>query len=102
MEPLDDRERAVVVAMTAVGMMQMAADDIVGMVVVRDRFMATGSSVPVAARVVGARMPGRARRRVLFSRFERALVDVVAMRFVQVPVMKVIDVVAVLERLVPA
>jgi len=56
----------------------------------------------VFAVVRAARMFGRASGRVLAARFDDALVDVVAVRFVQVPIVQVVDVVAVLEGLVPA
>jgi hypothetical protein len=92
----------VVVAVPAVRVVQVAVDDVVGVIAVRDRFMAAAGAVRVILPVITTRMGRRAVRRVRATHGELVLVDVVAMRMVQVPVVEVVGVPVVLDLRVAA
>lgn len=86
-----------IVAVAAMGMVEMPIDEVVGVIAMRNRGMAATGRVGVAGRVPLARVvrgtPGRVRR---IDR-DRALVDVVAAHHVQVAVVDIVDVTAVLD-----
>src|SRR5438132_10735120 len=88
--------------MLVVRMMQMAIDDIVDMVAVRNCLMSTLSAVGMARVVSGARMGRRAARRIRLARGENVLVNVSLVEMMQVPVVKIILVAIVFDGLVPA
>lgn len=53
-EPLDDLDRSVIVAVSIVGMVQVAIDEIIDMVAMRDWFMSTALAVDMASLVASA------------------------------------------------
>ena len=88
--------RAVVVAVIAVRMVQVAVDEIVDVISMRHRFMAAPTSVNVA-RVVAA-AARRALVRIFGAHFELMLVYMIAVRMMQMTVMQIINVIVVLDR----
>jgi hypothetical protein len=84
-----------VVAVIAVRMVQVAVDEIVDVIPMWHRFMATPRSVNVARLVAAA-----ARRtliRIFGAHFEPVFVYMIGMRMVQMAVMQIIDVTVVLD-----
>lgn len=84
-------DRAMVVAMVAVRVVQVAVDQVVDVVTVRDGFVAATGAMDVAGLVTAAFVLGRAAVGVGGRDGDHVLVDVVAMRMVQVAVVQVID-----------
>lgn len=85
------------IAVIAVTVMQVIADDVVAVVVVGNRRVAASVTVRVIVRV--------ARAIVIVARNgagKRMLVDVIAVRIVKMPVVRVVGVIAVLNARVPA
>jgi hypothetical protein len=95
-------ERTVVVAVIAVRMMQVPVDEIVDVVAVRHRLVPAAGAVLVARLMPLAPVLGRAAVGVLGRDLDDVLVDVVAVRMVQVSVVQVVDVIAVADGGVPA
>jgi hypothetical protein len=92
----------VIVAVTTVGMVEVAVDEIVDVVSMGHGIVPAAGPVGVA-RVVGAAGVGRgARAGVGAVHRDGALVDVPVVGVVQVAVVQVVDVVAVFHRLVAA
>ncbi|MFT4036025.1 MAG: hypothetical protein QM679_10680 [Patulibacter sp.] len=91
-----------IVAMIAVRMMQVPVDEIVGVISVWHSVVAAARAVLVGDLVAAARMFRRADIRVLGVDGNDMLVDVVAMRVVQVSVVQVVDVAVVQHRRMPA
>jgi hypothetical protein len=89
----------VVIAVIAVRMVQVRADEVIEMIAVRHRRVAAARPVHVRRLVIGARMARRARVGVLLADREHVLIEVVAVRMMQVSVVQVIDVVSVPQRL---
>lgn len=95
--------RAVIVAVIAVRMMQMSIDEIVDVIAMRDRCVAAIRSMHMRGVVARAVMVRCAIRRVLRADFERVLFDrAVLTGVMKMTVMRVVDVVAVLHRRVAA
>ena len=93
--PLSKFNRAVVVAMIAVWVMQVAVDQIVDMIAVRYRLMSASGPVNVI-RGMGATTMGRCTLiRIFRADLDPMLVYVVAMWMMQMPIMQIVDVVAV-------
>jgi hypothetical protein len=88
----------VVVAVGPVRVMQMAADDIVDVVPVRDGLVTAVGAMCVGLRMFAAIVLRRAVRRVRGIHGKAVLVHMVAVDVVQVSVVEVIDMVAVLDR----
>lgn len=90
-----------VVAMIAVGMMQVGFDEIIDMVAVRHRLVPAIRAVFVPELVTAAIVIGRAALRVLCTNFQNMVLDQRgasgANRVMQVAVVKVIDVTAVFD-----
>ena len=80
--------------MVTVGVMEMPIDDVVDVVPMRDRFMATAGPVNMIWIVPAALVFWRTSVRVLFGNVEAMLIYVIAMNVMEMSVMKVIDVVA--------
>ena len=80
-----------VVAMVAVRVVQVAVDQVVDVVTVRDGFVAATGAMDVAGLVAAAFVLGRAAVGVGGRDGDHVLVDVVAMRMVQVAVVQVVD-----------
>ena len=85
----DDLDGTVVVAVVAVGVMQVAVDEVVDMVSVGDRFVTTG--------VGAALVCGGAVGWVGGADFERVLIDVVVVDVMEVAVVEVVDVARMLD-----
>jgi hypothetical protein len=88
---------AVIVAMIAVGMMQVPLDQKVDVVAMRDGLVPAAGAVLVAALDV-RRAAGRIRR----ADRDRMLVDVIAVHVMQVAVVQIVDMTLVADRRVPA
>ena len=86
-----------IVAVPAVRVVQVIADEVVDVVAVRHGLVAAAGAVHVAGRVARARVARRAARGVRHVDRDRALVDVAAVGRVQVTVVKVVDVIAVAD-----
>jgi hypothetical protein len=92
----------VVVAVVAVRVVEVALDQVVDVVAVRDRLVPAARTVDVPGLVRAAVVVGRAACRKLAGDLEDVLVDVRLVRAVQVPAVQVVDVVAVLHGRVAA
>jgi hypothetical protein len=92
----------VIVAVIAVPMMQVVANAIVHVIAVRNRLVAAAGAVDVIRCVATAAVVGGAPVRVVGRHFDHVLVDVIAMRVVEVTIMQIIGVAAVAHRRVPA
>ena len=99
---LHNFDGSVVVAVIAVGMVQPALDQIIDMIVVRHRFMTTVRSMNMLRLMARMAKRRRAAIRIRGTDLDRMLFDDVALLMVQVAVMKVVDVIAVLDRGVAA
>jgi len=86
-----------VVAMAAVRMMQVARDEVVDVVAVRDGLVPATLRVDMSLRVTGAAVRRRAGRRVGRTDLEDALVYMALVAVMKVAVVQVVDVVAVLD-----
>ena len=87
-----------IVAMVAVRMVKVAIDEIVDMVAVRDGLMSASRPVHMARLVSGTTVIRRAAIRVFGRHFNGVFVHVIGMRVVQMPVVQVIDMIAVAHR----
>ncbi len=93
---------AVVVAVTIVLMVQVAVDQVVNVVAVRDRFMSTAGAVDVVGCVAAAHMSTRTGCRIV--RVHRQYVffhDAFGCRMMQMPIMQIINVVTMNDCRVP-
>jgi hypothetical protein len=88
--------------MIAVGMMQVAIDEIIDVIAVRHGFMTVSRPMHVAGRMPAARMPRCAGIGVLRRHLDRVLIDVSGVHVMQMAVMKIIDMIAVLDRCMSA
>ena len=96
-ETLADRELAVIVAVAAVRMMQVPADEVVDVISVRHGFVPTSVAMLVG-RIVGTASMGRcARSRVGPADRDRVLLHAIALRMVQMTVVEVVSVPVVLH-----
>src|ERR1700756_1301424 len=92
---LDEFDRAMVVAVIAVRMVQVAIDEIVDVIPMRHRFMAAPRSVNVARGVAAA-----ARRelvRIFCAYFEPVFVYVIIVHMMQMTVVQIVYVIVVLD-----
>jgi len=92
---LGSEHLAVIVAVRAVRVMEMTADEMVDVVAMRKRFMSAALLMSMRLAMIAARVPGRTARGIRPAGGQHALVDVVTMDALQVPVVKVIGVVTV-------
>ena len=95
-------DRPVVVAVVAVRMVQVAVDEIVNVVPVRHCRVAAVQAVNMARSVVVAVVIANAAVGIGRRHFEDALVDVIAVRVMQMAVMQIVDVAIVFDRQVAA
>jgi hypothetical protein len=79
-------EAPVIVAVIAVWMMQMAVDEVINMVAVRDRLVAAAGAMPVGALDVL-----RALGRIRCIDRDHMLIDMIVMNMMQVAVVEIID-----------
>jgi hypothetical protein len=91
-----------VVAVRAVRMVEMAVHQVVDMVAVGHRLMAAARSVPVLAIMAAAIMVGRAPFGVAPADIDRVFVDMPLMGMMEVPVVQVVDMIAMLDGDMPA
>jgi len=80
--------RAVVIAMSIMHMVQMACDEVVGMIAVGDGFMSAAAAVLVTAIVAAAGVSAAAFRGILGTHVELVFIHMVAMHIVHVPIVK--------------
>ena len=97
-----DRNLPVVVTVVAVGVVKVPVDEVVDVVAVGDRLVSAALAVDVIAVMPFAVVVGRAAVGVPRVDVQGVLVDVVLVRMMQVSAVDVVDVVAVLDRGVPA
>lgn len=97
-----DLQRAVVVAVVAVRMMQMTVDQVIDVVAVRHRFVPAARPMHMTGAMASAVMLRRAAVRVGCADDDYVLVDMVAMHVMEVAVMQEIDVAFVAHRGVTA
>jgi hypothetical protein len=97
-----DFDGAVIVAVRAVGVMEVAAHDVVRVISVRDGVVTARFAVDVAGVVALAVMGRRAGGRVRCADGERVLVDMIAVHVMQMAVVQVVGVPVMLDRLVAA
>jgi len=83
-------------------MMQVVAHEVIDMIAVRNRVMPAARSVLVPWLMAGAVMVRRAPFGIGVAHLEAMLVDMVAMGMMQMAVMRVIQMVAMADRGVPA
>jgi hypothetical protein len=95
-------ERPVVVAVRAVRMMQVPADQVVDVIAMRHGFMPAARAVNVVGGMGGALMLRRAGRRVGRADLDDVLIDVIAMHVMQVAVVQVVDMAVMTDRAVTA
>jgi hypothetical protein len=88
----------VVVAVTIVRVVEMALDQVVGVIAMRHRRMAAVDAVDVTGGMAGAAMVRRALGRVGRVDRDRVLIDVIAVDVMQVPIVQIVDVAGVLDR----
>jgi hypothetical protein len=91
-------ERSVIVAVAAVGMVQMPLHEIVDVIPVRNGWVSAVRTVLVGRCVPVARVIGRAPVGIRATDGDGALVDVVAVYFVEVAVVEIVDVSIVFHR----
>lgn len=87
-----------IVAVPIMLMVQMAADEIVGMAAVRDRFMSAMGPVRVSLVMLAARMTRRAIGRVHAALGDYVFIHVSLVRAVKMPLVHVIDMTFVFDR----
>lgn len=80
----------------------MPIDEIAGMVAMRNRFMPAARAMDVASRMGGAIVAVGAISRVQLRHFQNTLIEVAFMRLMQVAIVKIVSMVAVLDRQVAA
>ncbi len=100
MRRLRQIQLAVIVAVVAVRMMQVAVHEVIDMVAVRDRLVAAAGAVDVRGVVAGARRGVAVG--ILRTDLDDVLIDVPVVRMMQMPVVQVINVPVVLHRGVAA
>lgn len=83
--------------MAAVRVMEMAIDEIVDVIAMGNCLMAASRAMLVTGFVTGAEVIRRASRRIGLTHLDHVLVDMIAVRLMQVAVVQVVDMVAVLD-----
>ncbi len=84
-----------IVAVIPVWMMQATIDQVVDVIAMRNRLVTAPGPMHMAGLKTGTAMLRRAAVRIAVGYLDHMLVDMIAVRMVQVTVMKVVDVVAV-------
>jgi hypothetical protein len=92
----------VVVAVVPVRVVQVAVDEIVDVIAMRHGLMPATGAVLMPRFVSLATMLGRAAIRVLRRHLDGVLIDVVAVHMVQVPIVQIVDMIAMTYRRVAA
>jgi hypothetical protein len=83
----------VVVAVITVRVVQATADKVIDVIAVRHALVSTGWAMYVTC----AALPWSALRRICGARLDDMLIDVVSVRMMQVPIMQVVDMIAVTD-----
>jgi hypothetical protein len=83
--------------MAVVRVVQMAIHKVIGVIAVGHRFMAAAGAMLVPSVVSGALMAVGALGRILRGNIQTMLIDVVSMHAMEVPVVQIINVVAVAD-----
>ena len=86
-----------VVAVIAVGMVQLPRDQVVDMIAVRNRLVTAARTMLVIGFMTRVAERRRAMVRILGAHLDRVLLDDVAVLMMQMTVMKVVDMVAMLN-----
>ena len=94
---MHDFHRTVVIAVTAVRMVQMTGDEIVDMVAMRNRFVTATRSMNVGAIMPGAAMLWRATIRVLVAHLNPMFVHMVRMGMMKMAIVEIVHMVAVAD-----
>jgi hypothetical protein len=95
-------KRAVVITVIAMRMMKVAVDQIVDVIAMRHRFVSAARPVNMACIMGAAIVARRTLIRIFRADIKPVLVYMIAMRMMQVPIMQVIDMIAVFDGRVPA
>jgi hypothetical protein len=95
---LDNLKRPVIVAVIAMRVMQVTVDEIVDVVAMRHGFVAAAWTMNVIGAVTAAAMVRRADGGVLVTDIDRMLVDMIAVRMMQMTVVQIIRVIAMADR----
>jgi hypothetical protein len=99
---LDHDRRSVIVAMIAMRVMQPAVDQIVEVIAMRHRFVPASRAMDMAASMEGLALTGGAVGGVGRTDLDGMFVDMVAMHVVQMPIVKIVDMIAMPDRNVAA
>ena len=94
-------DRSVVVTFSALWMVKMAFDQIIGVVAMWNRFVPTSRGVLVLAGMASAIVVGLDGRRMLRVDCDHVLIDMILMSVMQVSIMKVVGMSFMLDRSVP-
>jgi hypothetical protein len=97
-----DGERAVVVAVRSVSVMEMTGDEVVDVIAVWNGFVAAAGSVPVVRSVAFAVVVRRATGRILRPHAQRVFIEVTVVREVQVTIVQIVTMPVVHDRRVSA
>jgi hypothetical protein len=92
----------VIIAVVAMRVVQVTVDMVVDMVAVRHRLVAAGGAVHMTRLMAAAAMLRSAARGIGAAHLDGVLVDMVAMRVMEMPVMQIVDMVAMANSGVPA
>jgi hypothetical protein len=95
-------QRAVIVAVAVMNVVQMSRHDVVGVISVRDALVPTACTVNVRRFVALAAVPRRTRRWVVSADRDHVLVDVVAVHMMEMTIVNVVLVAVVLDGRVAA
>lgn len=87
-----------IVTINAVGMVQPSIDQIVNMVPMRDRFMATAGAMPMRRLMSACVVLGRATIRIRCGYFDHVFIDTTVMHMMQMALVEIIDVALVSNR----
>jgi hypothetical protein len=93
----DHLDRAVVVAVVAMRVVKVAADEVVDVIAVRNRLVSAVRSVLMVGVVLGAVVIGRAVAGVRFADGERVALDAPRVMVVQLAVVEMVDVIVVAD-----
>ncbi len=86
----NDLHPTVIIAVAAVRMVQMTVYEIVDMIAVWNRFVATARTMDVSSIVSGAAMGGRAAIRVLVAHLNAMFVHMICVRMVKMTIVEII------------
>jgi hypothetical protein len=84
------QQGTVIVAVTAVRVMQMIADPVVGVIAMRHGLVAATGPVDMSGIVTAAAMTGSAALRILGRHLDHMLVDVTLVRMMEMPLVQII------------